>query len=390
MKKIYIPIILLALIFIAFTYSSTTNDENLEDTDIILKHLNDTQNFEQWYHNLKQRDKNLVLAGTVYFCRPDFTKAALLMGGDVNTQFDVVERIDNYYDSEYDIVRCKHRLDIYLTEYGSSLAVAGIGSCENSRKTIDMLKLLIENGSIINKTDSLETAIRVKEIKTLDFLLQNGADFNKPYYDNKGIRVYAFSSLIDIYIDICSHKPEPLYVHSPDGSIEVDRNSCIEYAQTEAIWNYVITYLQNHKLSPEAETDAYIHAYGNETILKTLNLKPDYRTTAAKDGIIEAAWGQKYDLLKQLIDNNVDINYQDASGRTALYILTHKDNPNSEDINAAKYLLEHGININIKEHNGQTAFDNCSYQMCLLNPNGMPDPFPDDDKLTYSPITYPQ
>ena len=170
--------------------------------------------------------------------------------------------------------------------------------------------------------------------------LQNGADFSK---------TYALSKMIDNYY-----------------SYETDDD-------TEAIWNYVIAYLKEYKLSPEAETDAYIRGRLKDeeeykSKIERLSLQPDYNTLAAKEGILAAADRHEHTLLRELIDNGVDVNYQDKFGRTALFFVV-KEASDPEDHYDAKYLLDHGADADIKDHNGKKAFDSCSERTCWLNPN---------------------
>ena len=98
-------------------------------------------------------------------------------------------------------------------------------------------------------------------------------------------------------------------------------------------------------------------------------MSPDYETEAAKRGILAAAERRNYTLMRELIDNGVDVNYQDSEGQTALFILAKNDSPKNEDIEMIKYLLNHGADTNIKNKKGETAFDKCAYKICQLNPN---------------------
>jgi len=142
------------------------------------------------------------------------------------------------------------------------------------------------------------------------------------------------------------------------------------------MWDYVVSYLQKHKLSAEAETDAFIQILLNtdnelKQKLAPLNLQPDYSTLAAKKGLILAANRHNYELMKDLVEHGVDVNYRDKNGRTALFWLAKDTSPRNEDIEAVRYLLNHGSDANIKDKQGKTAFDNCAYAICKLNPNGV-------------------
>lgn len=97
-----------------------------------------------------------------------------------------------------------------------------------------------------------------------------------------------------------------------------------------------------------------------------------------KNGVLAAADYDNYVLLRELIDNGVDVNYQDKYGRTALSILAKNSSPTIEDVENIKYLLEHGADVNIEDKNGKKAFDDCAYKICQLNPEGMRKFAPDD------------
>ena len=409
MKKLYL------FSLIAFSLISTNvfaQDEDLHDAAVLSEHFKNLQEFTAWYKELNQENKNLVLAGTIYACTPDLTKTSLAEGGNINTKLSVINITSGHNDhsSAYIYAYNSGNVDEFITKtllegikrsrkavkkescghtfssIGSetpglmSLTSASVKFCQNTDKKVEMLQILTKNGLDINETNKLlvsplSEAIKSKDIEMVDLLLQNGADFSKSL---------ALSRMIDEY---------PRYTTFT--------------AETEAIWNYVIAYLQKHKLTPEAETDAYIkgrlkmaHLYTPETetnpyiatyikdSLKGDNqlntkleqlLHPDYSTIAAKEGILAAAKQREYTLLQELVDNGVDINYQDKDGRSALFFITDTSSPDNKDIEAIKYLLNHGADTSIKDKGGKTAFDDCAYKICQLSPYGMRK-FSSDDK----------
>ena len=455
MKKLY----LFSLIaFSLVSINAFAQDEDLHDAAVLSEHFKSPQQFTTWYKGLNQENKDLVLAGTIYTCKPDLTKTALAEGGNINTKISVINITSGHDDhsSAYIYAYSSGDIDDFMMKVIAagmaksaqavkeescghtfshmssgtpglmSLISASIKFCPTTDTKAKMLQLLKSNGSDINETNYLHVsplseAIEQKNIKIIELLLQNGADFSK---------TFALSRMIDEYDTFHTN------------------------AETEAIWDYVIAYLQNHKLTPEAETDAYIKGrlrikylhtpeadidlYTDDfdaawikdrleednrlnTKLEQLNLHPDYSTIAAKEGILAAAEQHKYTLLQELVDNGVDVNYQNEDGRTALFHVTniyihnlndedieaikyllnhgadinHQDKygrtalfhvtntpkPSNKDIEAIKYLLNHGADTSIKDKDGKTAFDDCAYKICKLSPYGMRKFSPDDKTI---------
>ena len=373
-KELHTLVLLLALFTTSLAY--VKNTEDLHDINILKQHFDDSVGFSQWYNQLSQENKNLVLAGTVYVCRSDLAQKTLAMGGNVKTKLMTINITAGHDDDFLSYIYAYNSGNIgeFITKTLSegmkkskevvkeescghafstmdsgtpglmSLISASVKFCQNTDKKVEMLQILTKNGLDINEINDLHIsplseAIESKDLKMVEHLLQNGADFSK---------TYALSKMIDNYY-----------------SYETD-------ADTEAIWNYVIAYLKEHKLTPEAETDAYIRGrlkYEEEfkSKMERLSLQPDYNTLAAKEGLLAAADRYEHDLLRELIDNGVDVNYQDKYGRTALFFIV-KEASDPEGVYDAKYLLDNGADANIKDHNGKTAFDSCSEKTCWLDP----------------------
>lgn len=375
MKKISFGI----LCFLISGFAFMTKAEDLNDVKILEQHFDNTQDFEQWYSQLNQENKNLILAGTVYNCRPDLTKIALNNGGNAQTGMSAISVTSGHdedssvyiyattSDDEKDFMiktlsdgmkrsakavkeeSCGHTFAMSAPMYDGKMSLLSIGieTCDNSDKKEDMLQLLLKKGQNINQVNisgnsPLATAIKSNNIETVKFLLQNGADFNST------------NALSYVIKDYYSYDPK---------------------AVNNAMWDYVISYLQTHKLLPEAETDAFIHWKLNDSNfiskLELLDLHPYYDTQAAKKGLLAAADKLNNELITDLVSHGVDVNYQNNEGKTALFFVTQSSR--AENIEIVKYLLDNGANANIKDKKGKTAFDGCEYAICKLNPNSVRD-----------------
>lgn len=65
---------------------------------------------------------------------------------------------------------------------------------------------------------------------------------------------------------------------------------------------------------------------------------------------------ERTDFLQTLLNHpNINVNYQDYSGNTAL--MEAANNPSCQSLKHARYLIEHGANVDIKDKQGLTALD---------------------------------
>jgi len=65
---------------------------------------------------------------------------------------------------------------------------------------------------------------------------------------------------------------------------------------------------------------------------------------------------ERTDFLQALLSHpDINVNYQDSCGNTAL--MEAANNPGHESLKHARYLIEHGANINLKDEAGLTALD---------------------------------
>ena len=87
-----------------------------------------------------------------------------------------------------------------------------------------------------------------------------------------------------------------------------------------------------------------------------LALSPGMAQDGAK--LIEYVWSQEFDKAKELVNGGVDVNYQDpSSGSTALMLACGY---NFADM--ARFLVEHGADLNRQDNLGQTALMIAAYR----------------------------
>ena len=95
MKKLY----LFSLIaFSLVSINAFAQDEDLHDAAVLSEHFKSPQQFTTWYKGLNQENKDLVLACTIYTCKPDLTKTALAEGGNINTKISVINITSGHDD----------------------------------------------------------------------------------------------------------------------------------------------------------------------------------------------------------------------------------------------------------------------------------------------------
>ena len=87
-----------------------------------------------------------------------------------------------------------------------------------------------------------------------------------------------------------------------------------------------------------------------------MTLSPVMAQEGAK--LIESVWSQDFDRAKELVKGGVDVNYQDpSSGSTALMLACGY---NFADM--ARFLVEHGADLNRQDKQGQTALMIAAYR----------------------------
>ena len=92
----------------------------------------------------------------------------------------------------------------------------------------------------------------------------------------------------------------------------------------------------------------------NDKILHlTLNYFPydDYPDENGRTTIHHLTFRFSFDLIKILVEKNVNINILDDMGNTPLHYAVFRDDYSE----ILKYFIKHGANVNIKNNNGHTA-----------------------------------
>ena len=397
MYKVLFCVITASLMVYTVSPSMASQDENLLHTEVLQKYFAQPNKFKKWYGNLHQDDKNLVLAGAVYFCQPDIVDIAIKLGGNVQTNVGsahgidehifIIHKNENDERGEYSAIGNRdlynHQLNI-ATFFDSSHSMLSIGleRCKNPNDGLKISKLLVKNGinnaadtkkflnkkaliqaknaeqskflieiganvnaMLYNRISPLSNAMVKNDFQTVELLLQNGADFNKTNALSNAIRE--------------SHNLSLLKKVSLPSLIDAEKGTMLDF---------VMSYLQKHPLSSEAQA---------QTFAAVLEIQSDYN----KDKAQHKADNKKCDLIKYFIEHGMNINSQDQDGRSALFYAVRKNQPKQEDIKTVKCMLDMGADANLKDKMGQTAFDNCIYPLCNLNPNKALKISPDDENF---------
>ena len=94
--------------------------------------------------------------------------------------------------------------------------------------------------------------------------------------------------------------------------------------------------------------------------LNRAKIKNPHSSFSGENSFLKAARANNVTLTKYILDEGYsDINYKDKEGRTALFDLyvEEANNPDDPAVRMTKYLLERGIDTNIRDNEGMTALE---------------------------------
>ena len=110
MKKniFYLSCLIITILISANVFAE---DEDLRDSTVLSEHFKNQQDFTAWYKGLNQKNKNLVLAGTIHACRPELTQIALNNGGNIDTKLLILTVISGHDEDGIDYLYTYNKSD---------------------------------------------------------------------------------------------------------------------------------------------------------------------------------------------------------------------------------------------------------------------------------------
>lgn len=337
MKKFF-TIFMMYLFSILFPSVANCEDLHLEYN--LSKHFENKSRFNAWYKNLKQSDKNLVLAGTVVFCHPELTEIALANGGDIKTPVYHIYSpvsyggVDTYLSAIFTNGN-KEQADRMALNYNPNIFIQGIYS---RKSKFPENNALLSNDFISLLTQGIAGCqLPEDKIKMTKLLLKNGADINttNKYGEN------AFQFAIE---SIKCYDNEILAMTEGKES---------QLSKEEAIKQLFQILLENKpdEVSPEVQTGAVLYSisYGNEEItamVKKSGFKANLNTSIAQSAIpdiICARDDTNNKLLQDLL--NYGIRPQDDIIFSAIMC---------RNTEAVRVLLDKGVNANVERKSPTT------------------------------------
>ncbi len=165
---------------------------------------------------------------------------------------------------------------------------------------INTVKFLLENGADVNKLDNdnnpiFHYVVRTKNLELIKLILERGADIQRPWGRNK----------------------DPMLVKS------------IIWMNPETL-NFFLDLGLDVNSKDKEGYNALIH------IMRS---------------------GQNAKLVRVLLDRGIDVNAQDKSGNSVLMQIVSEPYYEHIYVPVAKILLEHGVNLKIRNKDGKTAYD---------------------------------
>ncbi|MCF6366168.1 MAG: ankyrin repeat domain-containing protein [Bacteroidales bacterium] len=237
----------------------------------------------------------------------------------------------------------------------------------------EMVKLLVEKGTDINKKDYLDYlpifyACRDKEKNKdiIKYLIDKGVNINTENREEKTI-LHILCSFEYDYAENSYSDIETIKLIIKKGidieSVDNENKTALHYAAenteaTEAL-EYLLKKGANQKISDNnGKTPFYyaIKSRNNKAVKLFIEHGADINTKDLSDNTLlhtAVRNNNSFDLVKLLLKKGLDINAENSSSETPLHLAS-----NYKDINTIKLLLEKGAEINARSTNNSTPLIN--------------------------------
>lgn len=340
---------ILSIVVLMFLISCAKPDDKLlhfaqtGDLENLIKALNEGANI-----NAKDNDGSTALIKATYSGKINIINFLIMnIGANVNVKDLSGKNALMYAKTNY-IVKILIDNGALINEIDNSGKTALMYAVENCVDTdLSIPKMLLDKGANIDAKDSngktaLMYSVSLKKIVCSEFLIEKGADVNNVNKYGSSVLMYASDSEGESKGNL---KVVQFLINK--GAVYD------EHYKTKTGYTYLMSFCNRH-------FDDYVR----ELIIKgaDVNQKCEVGDSPL---IIAARRGSFYksniDITEILLKNGANINVIGQGGYNSLMEAIH-----SEDIMLAKFLIDNGINVNLKCKRGMTAIEHAE-QVGRLN-----------------------